>query len=87
VEWIFRAGKNIEEREKNAEITVYKNDGSIESLEAGEEDAFFLELGYFIDCLENDKPIKNATFEDGRDSLELALSAIKSAKDNRVIEF
>ena len=87
VEWIFRAGKNIEEREKDAAITVYRNDGSVESLEAGTEDAFFLELGYFIDCLENDKPVENATFEDGRDSLALALAAIRSARENCVIKF
>ena len=87
VEWIFRAGKNIEEREQAAKITVYKNDGSVEFLEASRDDAFFLELGYFIDCIENNKPVENASFEDGRDSLELALAAIRSARENCIIQF
>jgi len=86
IEWIFRAGKNIEERAQNAEIKVYKNDGSVEILEADKTDAFFLELSYLVDCIENDKPIKNATFEDGRASLELALAAIKSAKNHCVVK-
>ncbi|MBN1298512.1 MAG: Gfo/Idh/MocA family oxidoreductase [Actinobacteria bacterium] len=85
LEWIFRAGKNIEERSQAAEIKVYKNDGSVEILEAEKEDAFHAELSYFIDCIENNKPVKIATFEDGRSSLELALAAIKSAKTHSVI--
>ncbi len=86
VEWIFRAGKNIEERAQQAEVTVYKADGSVELLKAGNEDAFFQELDYFVDCLENNRPIKNASFKDGRDSLELALAAIRSAKEHCAIK-
>lgn len=85
IDWIFRAGKNIEERSQNAEIKVYKNDGSIEILKPEKNDAFYLELSYLVDCIENDKPIKTATFEDGRTSLVLALAAIKSAKTHCVI--
>lgn len=86
IDWLFRAGKNIEERSQTAEIKVYKNDGTVEILEAEKYDAFYSELSYFIDCLENKKPVKIASFEDGRASLELALAAIKSAKTGKVIK-
>lgn len=85
IEWIFRAGKNIEERSQATEVRVYKNDGSIEILEPEKIDAFHAELGYFIDCIKNNKPVKIANFEDGRASLELALAAIKSAKTHSVV--
>lgn len=85
IDWIFRAGKNIDERSQNTEIKVYKNDGSIEILEPEKFDAFYAELNYFIDCIESNKPVKNATFEDGRASVELALAAIQSAKTHSVV--
>jgi len=85
IDWVFRAGKNIEERSQVSEITVYKNDGSIEILEPEKIDAFHAELNYFIDCIENNKQVEIATFEDGKSSLELALAAIKSAKTLKVI--
>jgi hypothetical protein len=35
---------------------------------------------------ENNKPIEIATFEDGRASLEFALAAIKSAREQSVVK-
>jgi predicted dehydrogenase len=81
IEWIFRAGKNIEERSQAANIKIYCNDGSTETIEAKQADPFFNELSYFIDCIENNRPVEKATFEDGKASLEFALSAIKSARE------
>lgn len=86
VEWIFRAGKNIEERGQAANIKIYNKDGSVDTIEAKQTDAFFNELTYFIDCIEKNKPIEKATFEDGRASLEFALAAIKSAKEQSVVK-
>lgn len=86
VEWIFRAGKNIEERSQQAKIKIYKNDDLIEILEAENKDAFLAELSYFIECIEKNKPIKNANFEDGRASLEVALATVKSAKEQSVVK-
>jgi predicted dehydrogenase len=85
IEWIFRAGKNIEERAQKAEAKIYREDGSVEILETGTEDAFFLEISYLVDCIENNRTVENATFEDGKASLELALLAIKSAKEHCVV--
>ena len=86
IEWTFRAGKNIEERSKAFNIIIYGNDGSIETIETPQTDPFFNELSYFIDCIENDKPITNATFEDGRASLEFALAATRSAREQIVVK-
>ena len=86
VEWIFRAGKNIEEREQKAPLMVYKADGSIHYPKVELEDPYFLELKYFIDCLKKGKYIDNATMEDGRKALEVVLASMKSAKENKIIE-
>lgn len=86
VEWIFRAGKNIEERFQEANLTVYRDDGSTDILEVKKKDAYLQELSYFVNCLKNNKPIENATFEDGKAALELALAAVKSAKEKSVVK-
>jgi predicted dehydrogenase len=86
IDWVFRAGKNIEERGKEFSLTVYKPDGTVYVPEVEKEDPYFLELKYFIDCLEEDREIKNATLEDGRDALLVTLAAIKSAKEGKVIK-
>jgi len=86
VEWVFRAGKNIEERDQKAALTIYKNDGSINTPEVDKTDAYFLECKYFIDCINNNKPIKKATFYDGRAALELALASLESAKENKIVK-
>ncbi len=86
IEWVFRAGKNIEERSQAANIKIYSNDGSTETIEVKQEDPFFRELSYFFDCIENDGQIRKATFEDGKASLEFALAAIKSAREQIVVK-
>jgi len=86
IEWIFRAGKNIEERSQKANLIVYKSDGSIDEPKVEQEDGYLLECKYFIDCLENNKDIEIATLEDGRNALELALAATKSAKEGKTIK-
>jgi UDP-N-acetylglucosamine 3-dehydrogenase len=86
IDWIFRAGENLEERAQQSPITLYKSDGSAEVLEVSKEDPYFLEAKYFIDCLEEGRDINNATLEDGKKSLELALASIESAKTNRVVQ-
>jgi len=86
IEWAFRAGKNIEERGQAANIKIYCNDDSTETIEVKQADPFFNEISYFVDCIENNKPIEIATFEDGRASLEFALAAIKSAREQSVVK-
>ena len=86
IEWIFRAGKNIEERAQSADVTIYEKDKSAYTIEVDQTDAYFLECKYFVDCIMNDSPIKKATFKDGRASLELALAARKSAKEKIIVK-
>lgn len=85
IDWILRAGKNIEERSQKMRLQIYKEDGSVEEPEVEEEDPYFLECKYFIDCIEKNRPIENATFEDGRNALELALAATKAAKEQKPV--
>ncbi|MFP4563337.1 MAG: Gfo/Idh/MocA family protein [Spirochaetia bacterium] len=86
VEWILRAGKNIEERASKMNLIIYKPDGTIEEPEVEEEDPYFLECKYFVDCIDKNQPIENGTFEDGRNALELALAATKSAKEQKTVK-
>jgi len=86
IEWVFRAGKNIEQRAQGARVTVYRPDGSIEELEVDKTDAYLLECRYFVDCTYNIKPVEKATFNDGRAALEIALAAVQSAKNKNVVK-
>jgi predicted dehydrogenase len=86
VEWIFRAGKNIEDRSQKKNLVVYRSDGSIDEPEVEEGDAYYLECKYFVDCIDHDREITNATLQDGRNALALALAATKSAKEHRAIK-
>ena len=85
IDWVFRAGKNIEERGKEFSLTVYKPDGTVYVPEVEKEDPYFLELKYFVECLEEDREIENATLEDGRNALLVTLSTIKSAKEGKIV--
>lgn len=85
IEWVFRAGKNIEERAKGAKLTVYKEDGSIDEMDVDKTDAYLLECRYFIDCIANNKEIKKATLKDGKSALKLALAAVESSKNKSVV--
>jgi predicted dehydrogenase len=86
IEWIFRAGSNIEERAQQAPITIYRSNGTIHTEKVKQIDPYYLEWEYFISCLENDKDVNNATFEDARRSLKLALATIESAKEMKTIK-
>lgn len=84
VEWLFRAGKNIEERSRKAKLTVYKKDGTTSEPSVGDDDAYFLECKYFVDCIEGGKDIEIATLADARKALNLALAATESVKKKKM---
>lgn len=86
IEWILRAGKNIEERAQKNKLIIYKPDGSVIEPDIDEEDPYYMQCKYFIDCIDNNRPIENATFEEGRDALELALAATKAAKTGKTVK-
>ena len=86
IDWIFRAGKNIEERAQQTDIMVYESDGKSYKLEVEDTDAYYIECKYFIDCINDNKLIEKATFNDGRAALELALASRESARENKVVK-
>jgi predicted dehydrogenase len=86
IEWILRAGKNIEKRDQASKVTVYRPDGSIEELDVDSTDAYLLECQYFVDRTHNGKPIEEATFQDGKAALQLALAAVDSVKQKQAIK-
>jgi len=85
IDWVFRAGKNIEERAQKSQVFVYEHNGNTYTLDVGEEDPYYLECKYFIDCILHDKPIENATLEDGKKALSLGLAATKSVREKSVV--
>ena len=82
----FSSGKNIENRNMEKEIIIYMNDGSIDRIGVDSKDSFVTELKYFIDCIEKNREVAISTFEDGKNAVALALTAIKSAKENTNME-
>jgi len=85
VEWIYRAGKTIGERDGQFEPIVYLPDGSTYVPEYQKNDPYYLECKYFIDCIDNDQEITQATFSQGRASLELALASLESTINSKVV--
>jgi predicted dehydrogenase len=85
IEWIFRAGVHLEERGKQIPIIIYKQDGK-DTVEVRQDDPYLAEWKYFIDCLVKNKKIENASIDDGRRALEVALASVKSAEKKTVIK-
>ncbi|HHY98599.1 MAG TPA: Gfo/Idh/MocA family oxidoreductase [Firmicutes bacterium] len=80
VEFTFRAGVNIEARDKvENPVVVYKRDGTIAYPEVGREDAYKAEIEYFVNCVNEGRKPEMSTPRDARQSLEIALAAIESA--------
>lgn len=86
VEWLFRSGRCLEERAKSPTLMVYKSGGTVREDRVEPIDPFVAEWQYFTDRVDSGAEIENATFEDGRDSLNLALASQLSAKEGRAIE-
>jgi predicted dehydrogenase len=86
VEWSFRAGKLLEKRGGQARLRVYERNGSIRDEQTDATDPFVLQWRYFLDCLDKGKKVANASFEDGRYALALALATVDSASRNRQVK-
>jgi predicted dehydrogenase len=85
LEWSFRAGKLLEQREAESYLVTYRRDGSGEREPADKADAFLEEWRYFIDRLEKKEEIASSTFPDARNALALALATMDSAKTGRPV--
>jgi len=86
VDWISRAEKNIEKRAQAASrVAVYLEGQSAKYPEIQKKDAYEIEIGYFIECLKNDKPIEVVKPMDARRALEVSLAAKQSAETGKAI--
>jgi predicted dehydrogenase len=85
IEWSFRAGQLLEQRDSESPLVVYNERGEPRREVIDKTDAFLLEWRYFLDCLRNDKPVSESTFRDGKKALALALATMDSARDGRPV--
>lgn len=86
INWISRAEKNIEKRAQAAsQVAVYLEGQSAKYPEIREKDPYEIEIGYFIECLKNDKPIEVVKPIDARRALEVCLAAKQSAEAGKTI--
>lgn len=70
---------------KTPTLQAYNVDGSIEDLELPSGDGYANEIGYFLDCITNDRPVLNATGEDARSSVNICLAEIQSANTGETV--
>jgi len=86
IDWISRAEKNIEKRAQAAsQVAVYLEGQSAKYPEIRKKDPYEIEIGYFIECLKNDKPIEVVKPMDTRRALEVSLAAKRSAETGKTI--
>jgi predicted dehydrogenase len=83
VEWSFRAGKLLEQRDTPSFLSIYRYGGKVESEQIDKTDAFLLEWKYFLECLQNHTPVEKASFENGKQALRLALATSESARSGK----
>lgn len=84
LEWTFRAGVNIEERDQSNPIIFYRNGEGRKTIEVSSEDPYYCELQYFFDCIKEGKPIEKGSPEQATLALKLALAA-RTASENGVV--
>lgn len=87
VEWEFRAGVNIEERSGSVPLILYRNGQARQLFDVQGEDAYYLELKYFLECVERGRPVERGTAEQGTAAVRLALAAQKSMHSGQSVSF
>ena len=79
IEFDFRAGENLEDRENAIDrMVLFKNNEYFE-IESDPKDAYLAEIEYFVKCVAEDRDPEIATLDDARAALALALACIESA--------
>ncbi len=81
LEWSFRAGVNIEEREQVSPLVLYRKGEKKQEIVVQSEDPYLAELRYFLGCVEKDTPPARGTAEEATLALRVALSAQRSAEE------
>ncbi len=88
IEWMFRAAGSIH-RVKGARrspIMIYDLNGDARSISLDDVDPYYLEWKYFVDRIDQGKPIEQSTLDDGYDALRLVLASVQSEKERRALE-
>jgi hypothetical protein len=85
IEYWFRSGVLLENREQDFNLVVYKKNDETERLEVVETDAFYLQWKYFIDCIDKNTQIEMATVHEARNAVLLAKTTMESAEQNKKI--
>lgn len=80
----FRGGKILEQREKESPYIPCYTDTEIKKIDIKSDDAFYLQMRYFIDSLAQNREITNATFAQGKEALEIVRESILSAQSGEV---
>lgn len=86
VEWEFRSGVNIEQRGEANPVVVYRDGEKEEKINAQDDDAYYLELKYFFDCIENHRPIEKATADHGITAVRVANAARESMEKGIIVK-
>jgi len=86
IEWEFRAGVNIEQRGGANPLIVYRDREKKEEINAQDDDAYYLELKYFYECIENHRPIEQATADHGILAVQVANAARESMEKGIIVK-
>jgi predicted dehydrogenase len=79
LEWSFRAGQLLEQRDVESPLILYGKHGQPQAVPVDGTDAFLHEWKYFLGCIRDGAPIRESTFHDGRNALAMALATRESA--------
>ncbi|MEI6156928.1 MAG: Gfo/Idh/MocA family oxidoreductase [Atribacterota bacterium] len=85
LEWEFRAGVNIEQRGAASPVILYRDGKPREEFNAQGDDAYYLELKYFYECIESHRPIELATADHGITAVRVAAAARESLEKRMVV--
>lgn len=86
VEYTFIAGFNLDDiAPSQNKLMLYKNGQSPQILEVSSYDPYRAEIEYFIECIENDKPIEKMSAQSAESVIKTILCVKKSLETKEVV--
>lgn len=86
-EFISRSGGNVDRRKQvENQLVIFKGGEPPKYPKITEEDGYFAEIEYFIECVKYDRELVIIVSEEARFALELALAARHSAETGKIIK-
>jgi predicted dehydrogenase len=87
LEYTFRVGANIQEREQAVHFfRLYKSDGTVSEPPASTDDMFVAQLRYFVHCVAERQPPRLCPLEQTCQVMQVMTASRQSADSGRVIE-